>query len=274
MATVRLEQKVLCTARSGACRRNQPDPIVASSYLVGINCQLFSETHIEDPAAQFDSYVCNSPDPTSIRTLVPAAVKRALVGTGLAPQGLKKACQGVGAHLGEGVAAMVFIKQILQGNMGNFAHIKVGMGPIHRCPDFVILVRLRRLYQFYGLPASAVENKSPLPVPVEVKSRRRNSDIKGAVSEALKQLIFYWWRVSRRVPEVVGCGIVAIFVYGNRSPTLYHCFLRPSLQRYREFLASELRRLDLPALRAAVEHERFVRLVESCLEGFDDAAER
>lgn len=282
MVAAEVKQIVCGGVRSVRGGLNQLPDIRADSLLVGVNCQFFSETHIEHPAAQFDSYVCNRPSPTRVRANAPAALERALAGTGLAPQNYKRVCQGVGGHLAEGLTAMALIKQILQGDIGSIAHLKVGVRPMHRCPDFVILVPLSRLYQFYGLNAPAFNNDPPLPVPVEVKSSRIRENKKRAVREALRQLVFYWWRAGQQIPGVVGYGIVIIFTYGNSSPTLRHCFLRPLSPGHQLSLVSALRSIDLPALRAAVDAadeddaadrtdgENLFEFVESCLGGSDN----
>lgn len=261
---VTLEQKLYLGWRR---YYNLPDYEI-SGELVALNCQLFSETHVEEPKAQFQSYVCGNPGNNPM--IAPSRVRRALIGTGLAPQEWKKACQGIGGHLGEGVAATVFVERVLRGDLQNFAHLRIGMKPHHRCPDFVVLVPLRSLYQYYGLSCPPGVNVDvPLPVPVEVKSRRSWKNVRTIVQEALRQLIFYWWRVCNTRPkleQVVGYGIVVVFSYAN-CPTLYHCFLRPKSQECQRKLIVGLKGRELDKIKACVDSKLFLEKVVGCLEG-------
>lgn len=260
---VTLKQKLYL---GGRWYNNLPDYKI-SEELVALNCQLFSETHVEEPKAQFQSYVCGNPGNNVM--FAPSRIKRALTGTGLAPQEWKKACQGIGGHLGEGVAATVFVEQVLRGNLQNFAHLRIGIKPTHRCPDFVVFLPLRNLYQYYGLSCpTGVNVDIPLPVPVEVKSRQSWMNLKTIFQEALGQLIYYWWRVVNTRPEleqVVGYGIVAVFSYAN-CPTLYHCFSRPKSQECQRELIVGLKGRKLHEIRACVKFRPFLEKVAACLE--------
>lgn len=252
----------------GLSKRWPLDSYVLKDWRVAIKCLLFSESHIAEPKAQFNCYVRDGfPD---MWMYAPIQVRSSITGTGFEPQEIKKACQGVGGHLGEGVTATVFVEQVLQGGLNNFAHIKVGMKQNHRCPDFVAVIPLSRLYDFYRIPYEPNDwLDNPLPIPVEAKSAREKLDIKTVLRDvALKQLIYYWWRISYRqyLEQVVGYGVVTLFVYTKRL--LCHILVKPkSEQKQRELIAG-LKGRDLWQIRANIEAASFIEKVEGCLEGF------
>ncbi|OIQ58280.1 hypothetical protein MOTE_20810 [Moorella thermoacetica] len=265
MATIDLNQKLYV----GVTYYRELNSYKLESKRLAIACELFAESHVAEPEAQFYSYIID--DITTIIMNQSRQITSILRDTGLTPQARKKVCQGVGGHLGEGITALTFIDQILK-DYSSFAHIKVGMGKTHRCPDFVAVTSLDVLYNYYTLLCLPEENiNTILPIPVEAKSRKDNASIKSIIhNEAIRQLICYWRTCcNTTVEQVVGYGIVTIFLYGKKI-NLNHCFLRPKSVKSQEELIDRLKQCTLDDIREIVECEDFICKVESCIEGFDN----
>jgi hypothetical protein len=236
---------------------------------LGIMCEMFAESHIVKPEDQFESYVIGDVSRIlmSIGNTAPY-----LYGTAASPQNNKKTCQGVGGHLGEGVTALIFTRDVGV-PIDDFAHVGISSGPIIKCVDFVAITSLSTLYSYYRIIPYSWENLSDcFAFPIEAKSRKQGISArkcKGFLKEGVfNQIASYWWACRDQGLEgPAGYGIATAFSY--QVNTISHCFLRPKSLYDRLDLIGFLDKItDEFSLRAVLEDENGQKELFSYLEAF------
>lgn len=250
--------------RSGAGTYGDLPAIRLYADELGWRCRLYAESHVAEPDAQFRDYILD--DVTRFAMRWGMLTDLATAGSAYKPQELKRICQGVGGHLGEG-AAILALEQLLVLRPAEIAHLAVRTGQ-RRCPDFVLTVSLNRLYQGYLLPGSP--EMMPIPVPLECKSSRDEVvSIRSLLTAgAIYQLASYWWEMNRpRRRRVVGHGVVTVFCH--QANILIHVLLRPKDQTSRLDLITYLASIRSPRrLTEVLNTDTEMDRVLNWLEGF------
>lgn len=253
----------------GSYFKTELNKFLVDGYELGMMCEMFAESHVAKPEAQFEDYVI---DDVSQIIMSKGNADAYLIGTAVSPQKVKKTCQGVGGHLGEGVTALVFLKDI---NLppSNFSHIGILSGPTMRCVDFVAITKLGDLYKYYKISIKNWEDIDNIfAFPIEAKSRKKGigANCKSFLEDgAFCQIVSYWWACrGLGMKGPVGYGLATAFSYEGNN-IISHCFIKPKSDNDRKELLLYLNRIrSTRELRYTLDDKMEIKQIQSFLEGF------